>query len=180
MSSLNKSQDFNPDELDAAIYSCLQRNKQNINKEKLRRIHKDCNIMYNSVNVLCGRQGSGKTFTSMKEAIKISMLSPETHLLVIVCKDETSTDPTVESLKPLLQIPIVYVAEDDAVEYVKKLLDYKRFYDFIKSEHLENKIVDEQVEEEEQSSDILNKLKMNGDSKSGLMFLDSVLANRKK
>ena len=147
MSSLNKSQDFNPDELDAAIYSCLQRNKQNINKEKLRRIHKDCNIMYNSVNVLCGRQGSGKTFTSMKEAIKISMLSPETHLLVIVCKDETSTDPTVESLKPLLKIPIVYVAEDDAVEYVKKLLDYKRFYDFIKSEHLENKIVDEQVEE---------------------------------
>ena len=118
MSSLNKSQDFNPDELDAAIYSCLQRNKQNINKEKLRRIHKDCNIMYNSVNVLCGRQGSGKTFTSMKEAIKISMLSPETHLLVIVCKDETITDPTVESLKPLLQIPIVYVAEDDAVEYV--------------------------------------------------------------
>ena len=75
------------------------------------------------------------------------MLSPETHLLVIVCKDETSTDPTVESLKPLLKIPIVYVAEDDAVEYVKKLLDYKRFYDFIKSEHLENKIVDEQVEE---------------------------------
>ena len=147
MSSSFVAQDFNPDELDAAIYSCLQRNKQNINKEKLRRIHKDCNIMYNSVNVLCGRQGSGKTFTSMKEAIKISMLSPETHLLVIVCKDETSTDPTVESLKPLLKIPIVYVAEDDAVEYVKKLLDYKRFYDFIKSEHLENKIVDEQVEE---------------------------------
>ena len=147
MSSSFAAQDFNPDELDAAIYSCLQRNKQNINKEKLRRIHKDCNIMYNSVNVLCGRQGSGKTFTSMKEAIKISMLSPETHLLVIVCKDETSTDPTVESLKPLLKIPIVYVAEDDAVEYVKKLLDYKRFYDFIKSEHLENKIVDEQVEE---------------------------------
>ena len=115
MSSSFAAQDFNPDELDAAIYSCLQRNKQNINKEKLRRIHKDCNIMYNSVNVLCGRQGSGKTFTSMKEAIKISMLSPETHLLVIVCKDETSTDPTVESLKPLLKIPIVYVAEDDAV-----------------------------------------------------------------
>lgn len=38
----------------------------------------------------------------------------------------------------------------------------------------------EQVEEEEQSADILNKLKMNGDSKSGLMFLDSVLSSRKK
>ncbi len=43
-----------------------------------------------------------------------------------------------------------------------------------------NWYLDEQVEEEEQSSDILNKLKMNVDSKSGLMFLDSVLANRKK
>ena len=141
------NKDFNPDELDAAIYSCLQMNKQHINKEKLQCIHKDCNVMYNSVNVLCGRQGSGKTFTSMKESIKISMLSPETHLLVIVCKDETSTDPTIESLKPLLQIPVVYVKGDEAVAYVQNLLEYKRFYDFIKSEHLENKIVDEQVEE---------------------------------
>ena len=131
------NKDFNPDELDAAIYSCLQMNKQHINKEKLQCIHKDCNVMYNSVNVLCGRQGSGKTFTSMKESIKISMLSPETHLLVIVCKDETSTDPTIESLKPLLQIPVVYVKEDEAVAYVQNLLEYKRFYDFIKSEHLE-------------------------------------------
>ena len=31
MSSSFAAQDFNPDELDAAIYSCLQRNKQNIN-----------------------------------------------------------------------------------------------------------------------------------------------------
>ena len=59
------NKDFNPDELDAAIYSCLQMNKQHINKEKLQCIHKDCNVMYNSVNVLCGRQGSGKTFTSV-------------------------------------------------------------------------------------------------------------------
>ena len=118
------NKDFNPDELDAAIYSCLQMNKQHINKEKLQCIHKDCNVMYNSVNVLCGRQGSGKTFTSMKESIKISMLSPETHLLVIVCKDETSTDPTIESLKPLLQIPVVYVKEDEAVAYVQNLLEY--------------------------------------------------------
>ena len=40
--------------------------------------------------------------------------------------------------------------------------------------------LDEQVEEEEHSVDILNKLKMNGDSKSGLMFLDNLLSARKK
>ena len=42
-----------------------------------------------------------------------------------------------------------------------------------------NWFLDEQVQEEEQSSDILNKLKLNNDSKSGLMFLDSELAKRK-
>ena len=124
---------FDLDELDLEIHECLEMNKKNINKERLQRIHKD--------------QGSGKTFTSMKEAIKISRVSPETHLLIVVCKDETSTDPTVESLKPLLNIPIVYVEEDEAIDYVKNLLEYKRFYDFIKEQHLENKIVDEQVEE---------------------------------
>ena len=135
------------DELDLEIHECLEMNKNNIIKERLQRIHKDCHVFYNSVNVFCGRQGSGKTFSSMKEAIKISRISPETHLLIVICKDETSTDPTVESLKPLLNIPIVYVEEDEAIEYVKNLLEYKRFYDFIKAEHLENKIVDEQVEE---------------------------------
>ena len=138
---------FDLDELDLEIHECLEMNKKNINKERLQRIHKDCHVFYNSVNVFCGRQGSGKTFTSMKEAIKISRVSPETHLLIVVCKDETSTDPTVESLKPLLNIPIVYVEEDEAIDYVKNLLEYKRFYDFIKEQHLENKIVDEQVEE---------------------------------
>ena len=97
------------DELDLEIHECLEMNKKNINKERLQRIHKDCHVFYNSVNVFCGRQGSGKTFTSMKEAIKISRVSPETHLLIVVCKDETSTDPTVESLKPLLNIPIVRI-----------------------------------------------------------------------
>ena len=83
----------------------------------------------------------------MKEAIKISRTSPETHLLIIICKDENSTDPTVETLKPLLRIPVVYVAEDDAVDYVKNLLLYKRFYDLVKNEHYENRIEDEQVRE---------------------------------
>ena len=130
-----RNEKFNLDALDDAIDQCLRLNKKSIEKEKLQRIHRDCNVYYNSVNVLCGRQGSGKTFTSMKECIKVSMLSPETHLLIVICKDETSTDPTVETLKPLLKIPIVYITEDNAIDYVKTLLEYKRFYDLIKRLH---------------------------------------------
>ena len=133
--------------LDEMINICINNNKHNIEKEKLRLIHRDCHVLYNSVNVLCGRQGSGKTFTAMKEAIKISLVSPETHLLIIVCKNETVTDPTIETLKPLLQIPMVYITEEEAIDYVKNLLEYKRFHDLIISEHLEDKIEDDQVQE---------------------------------
>ena len=68
---------FDLDELDLEIHECLEMNKKNINKERLQRIHKDCHVFYNSVNVFCGRQGSGKTFTSMKEAIKILRPLPQ-------------------------------------------------------------------------------------------------------
>ena len=129
----NSESDF--DNLDTMIDECIRHNQHNINKERLTPIHDRVHVFYNSVNVLCGSQGSGKTFTSMKEAIRISRTSPETHLLIIICKDENSTDPTVETLKPLLNIPVVYVTEDDAVDYVKNLLLYKRFYDLVKNEH---------------------------------------------
>lgn len=43
-----------------------------------------------------------------------------------------------------------------------------------------NWYLDEQVQEEERSSNILNKLNMIKDSNSGLLFLDSVLAKREK
>lgn len=139
--------DLDLDELDLAIEDCLEFSRKAINKERLTRISDQCHVFYNSVNVLCGRQGSGKTFTSMKESIKISMVSPETHLLVIICKDENSTDPTVEALKPLLRIPVVYVKEDEAEDFVKNLLSYKRFYDLVKSEHIQDQLEDEQVVE---------------------------------
>ena len=42
---------FDLDELDLEIHECLEMNKKNINKERLQRIHKDCHVFYNSVNV---------------------------------------------------------------------------------------------------------------------------------
>jgi hypothetical protein len=39
-------------------------------------------IMYNSVNILVGRRTSGKTYTFIKEFIKIFRASERTHLLV--------------------------------------------------------------------------------------------------
>lgn len=138
---------FNFDEFEEQVILCKEMNKENLKKEKLKRICDESFLYYNSLNVMCGPQGSGKTWTACKETAKISHVSPETHLLIIICKNENKDDPTIETLKPLINIPIEYVIEDDAEEYVKNLLKWKRFYNDVKTNHWENKLQDSQIEQ---------------------------------
>ena len=130
-----------------SVRKCLNAHQAEIDKEKLERIHPQSYCYKNSVNILVGKQGSGKTFTCAYEIAKISQIHNETHLLIIVCKDENKEDPTIRSLSSMINIPIEYVCESDAEHYMRKLLMYKRLYDEIKEKHLENCVDDEQVDE---------------------------------
>ena len=127
---------------------CINNNKHNVDNAAIGRIHPNIHTYYNSVNIFVGPQGSGKTYSAMTEIIKISKVDPYAHLLVYFSKEGANTyDPTVESLKILLDVDIVYVRYDEAVDFVKKLLAYKALYDEIKNEHLESKIEQSQVDE---------------------------------
>ena len=138
---------INLDALEAGMDYLMNMNRANINKEKLEPISDQTCIYYNSVTIFCGRQGSGKTYSGMKEIIKISHISPETHLLVVITKDESKDDPTITSLLPLLNIPVVYVSEEEAEEYVKHLLSCKRMYNLVKSNHSEKNVKQEEKQE---------------------------------
>ena len=138
---------INLDALEAGMEYLMNMNSANISKEKLEPISDQTCIYYNSVNIFCGKQGSGKTYSGMKEIIKISHISPETHLLVVITKDESKDDPTITSLLPLLNIPVVYVSEDEAEEYVKHLLSCKRMYNTIKQNHSEKSVKQEEKQE---------------------------------
>lgn len=111
------------------VKKALSDNQHDINKEKLEPIHPLTICYKNSVNILVGKQGSGKTFTCVYEIAKITQLHPETHLLVVFCKDENKEDPTVKAIAHMIKVPIVYITEDEAENYVKKLLESKRRYD---------------------------------------------------
>ena len=127
---------------------CINNNKHNVDNAAIGRIHPNIHTYYNSVNIFVGPQGSGKTYSAMTEIIKISKVDPYAHLLVYFSKDGINTyDPTIESLKVLLNIDIEYVRYNNAVDYIKKLLAYKALYDEIKNEHLESKIEQSQVDE---------------------------------
>ena len=126
------------------VTKCLARNKNQVSNALIRKIHKDINIYYNSVNIFVGKQGSGKTLSAIEEIIKISSIPNAAHLLIYVSKTGEEKDVTFESLRELINIPIAYVSQENAEEYVNALLNYKQLYYTIRKEHLENKIIDEQ------------------------------------
>ena len=98
------------------------------------------NTYVNSINVFVGRQRTGKTYSAIKEIIKITRSHPETHLLVYIKKDGKPNDDTFERTKDLINCSIIYVSYDDMVFFMKQLLEYKYTYNAIKNKHLESQL----------------------------------------
>jgi uncharacterized protein YdhG (YjbR/CyaY superfamily) len=101
----------------------------------------------NSINILVGKQGLGKSYTVYKEVIKISHVDPSVHVFIVINKDGEPNDTTYEVLKHLFRIPVIFISYDDAEEFVSNMLKYKILYNTIKQKHLESKIVDTQIKE---------------------------------
>lgn len=131
--------------LDEMINYCLESNLNKLEDELIREIHPQINVQYNSLNIAVGRQRSGKTYSIIREIIKISNVCPRTHLLVYINKEGAASDPTFESLKSLIRIPIKYVPENKAEEYIQELLKWKMLYNYIKDKSAENKIQESQI-----------------------------------
>jgi hypothetical protein len=100
----------------------------------------------NSVNIAVGKQRGGKSFMFIKEIIKISLVSKDTHLLVYVNRTGQETDKTFEKTKHRIKIPIVYLSHDAAPDYLQDLLMWKQFYNDVIAGGLENRIVQSQRE----------------------------------
>ena len=117
-----------------------------INREELTKIP-NTNTYVNSVNVFVGRQRTGKTYSAIKEIIKISRYHPETHLLVYINKDGKPNDDTFERTKDLINWSIIYVSYDNMVDYLQQLLSYKYTYNRIKDLHLEAQLPQKHMDE---------------------------------
>ena len=115
-------------------------------REELEKID-GTNTYVNSVNVFVGRQRTGKTYTAIKEIIRLSRNHPETHLLIYVNKDGKPNDDTFETTKKLIDVPIVYVSYDDCEDMLKEFLRYKETYNKIKDKHCERQLEPHHVKE---------------------------------
>ena len=143
------------------LIQSLNNNKNKLNKGLINTIHPEVFLKYSSINVFLGKQGKGKTFTMFKELVKLSLIDSDVHLIVIVSKDGR-IDETFESIKNNITIPYITVNYDEIVEYLNDLVFYKMIYDKIISEHLMDKIDDQQI------NDVLSFLHLDNFEKSSL------------
>lgn len=116
-------------DVDAAMNQAYERNKHKINSESIRPIGDDIFAYYNSLNILVGNQGKGKSHIVIRDLIQISRLSnTNIHLIVYISKSGTINDSTLESQRELIKLPIQAIADVDAEKYLKKLDLYKDLY----------------------------------------------------
>ena len=123
---------------------------KNRNGNLINELHKDISVRLNSVNVIVGKQSSGKTVVALEEIIKISRLDKDSerfHLIIYVTKNGDENDVSFQALKELITIPHVTVSEADVTDYMKELVSAKNLYYKIRRESLEDKIDDDQKED---------------------------------
>ena len=128
------------------VSEVLTNKKKEMSGALIDKIHPDINVRYNSVNVIVGKQGQGKTVIALEEIIKISLLRTH-HLLIYVTKDGSESDRSFLALKELIepQLPIITVSETDAQKTIEKLIDRKNEYYKIKNNNLEDKLDDPEL-----------------------------------
>jgi hypothetical protein len=108
-------------------------------------ISPDIDVKFNSVNVLVGKQGSGKTVTALTEIINCA-LTGQFHMLVYVNKSGNEVDKTWLSLRDLIKIPVEIIAEEEAVTYIYNIISLKELYYEIRSGFDPNDIDPEQID----------------------------------
>ena len=126
-------------------------------------VHPEINFEYNSILLVIGKTGSGKTFNVDNELVALSYIPHNfTHVVYVT---NNPNDLTFEKMKGLINLPITMISYQESCEYISTLREYIQAYDEIKTKHLEDRITDEC------RNDILNYLCLKDFSKKDIYTL---------
>jgi Cdc6-like AAA superfamily ATPase len=116
-------------------------------------IHPEINFTYNSLNLIVGNIGSGKTRYCFREIGKLKYAPNNYHMVIYVADEEG--DRTVLQYGAVLNLPLVRVDYDSALEYINRIIETKRMY-----EELRNDTRNEGEWSLEQAKEILHELQV--------------------
>jgi hypothetical protein len=119
-------------------------NKDSNSKSRLQGIiHPEILFRYNTVNLLTSRKGAGKTYTVMRELIKLSQLpNYGGYTTFIYVTDDETNDQTVNDMIGLIKLKVRQVAYTDLLPVLRDLIDAKNAYSDVISNQIMNDISD--------------------------------------
>jgi hypothetical protein len=91
-------------------------------------IHPDIMFRYNTINLLVSRRGVGKTFTVLREIIKVSQLPGFGGYSAFLYVSDKTNDDTVNELIKLIKLKVRRVSYTDILEVLQDLIDAKSAY----------------------------------------------------
>jgi hypothetical protein len=115
-------------------------------------IHPEILFRYNSINLLISRRGIGKTFTVMKELIKLSQLPNCGGYSTFIYVSDKTNDETVNEMIKLIKLKVRVVLYKDLLQVLYDLIDAKSAY----ADALEKNVAENLTEESK--SDVLSTL----------------------
>lgn len=129
--NLGSNEDTSPYfDIDIAMNNAYRKNENKIKAESIRPISNSIYSYYNSLNILVGNQGKGKTHVMLRDVIQISRLKDcNFHLIVYISKNGSINDSTFEAQQELIQLPIQVISDSNAEKYLKELDLYKELFD---------------------------------------------------
>jgi hypothetical protein len=109
-------------------------------------IHPELLFRYNTINLLVSRRGVGKTFTVMKEMIKLSQLPNCGGYTSFLYVTDKNNDETVNTMIKLIKLKVRQVTYSDFLSVLRDLVDAKNAY----SDVLEKGVFDDVTEKTKQ------------------------------
>lgn len=97
-------------------------------------IHPELYFKRNSINLLIGKRGSGKTYNVFREMIKLTSVNNEYSQLIYVTNK--LSDDTFHKMKKHIRMNIVKVSYDDVEECLTRIIEAKEDYHEIISKNL--------------------------------------------
>jgi hypothetical protein len=107
------------------------------------KIHPEIHFKYNSINLLTSRRGVGKTFSVLKELIKLSQLPNQCGYTTFLYISDKTNDATVNELINHIKLPVRIVGYNQILPVLHDLTDAKSAYEDILNKNLQDHVSDE-------------------------------------
>ena len=115
--------------IDIEMSKAYKKNESKILSESIRPIADCIYANYNSLNIIVGAQGKGKSHIVLRDIIQISRIPGAAHLIVYISKNGVINDSTFEAQRELIKLPIKVISDSNAENYLKELDLWKELYD---------------------------------------------------